>query len=69
MELNKIYKNLTNVQIEEQMRLWDERGKGYYGEYIVFTTLYKNIYGNCKFLMNLNVNYYIFYFFLNIDRN
>lgn len=55
MEFNKIYKNLTNVQIEEQMRLWDERGKGYYGEYIVFTTLYKNIYGNCKFLMNLNV--------------
>ena len=55
MELNKIYNNLTNVQIEEQMRLWDERGKGYYGEYIVFTTLYKNIYGNCKFLMNLNV--------------
>ncbi len=55
MDINKIYNELTNVNIEEQKLLWDERGKGYYGEYLVFCELYKNIPGTCKILMNLNV--------------
>ena len=55
MNLDKIYEDLSNVDIRNQMIIWDERGKGYYGEYAVFTTLYKNIYGNCKYLMNLNI--------------
>lgn len=55
MDIKKIYKQLTNVDIEEQKQLWDERGKGYYGEFLVFCDLYKNISGNCKILMNLNV--------------
>lgn len=55
MNINDIYKQLTNIDIEEQKKLWDERGKGYYGEFLVFCELYKNIPGNCKILMNLNV--------------
>lgn len=55
MEMSNIYKQLTNVDIEQQKQLWDERGKGYYGEYLVFCELYKSIQGNCKILMNLNV--------------
>ncbi len=55
MDIKQIYNNLTNVDIEEQRRLWDERGKGYFGEYLVFCELYNLIQGNCKILMNLNV--------------
>ena len=38
-DLKKEYKQLTNVDIEEQKRIWDERGKGYYGEYLVLQEL------------------------------
>lgn len=55
MDIESIYKQLTNVDIEQQKQLWDERGKGYYGEYLVFCELYKSITGNGKILMNLNV--------------
>ena len=55
MDIKNIYKQLTNVDIEEQKRLWDERGKGYYGEYLVFCELYKKMAGNGKILMNLNI--------------
>lgn len=55
MNINNIYKQLTNIDIEQQKKLWDERGKGYYGEFLVFCELYKNIPGNCKILMNLNI--------------
>ena len=55
LDMRKIYGNLTGVDIEQQYRLWDERGKGYYGEYLVLSELHRNIDGNCKILMNLNV--------------
>lgn len=55
MDINKLYNQLTNVDIEQQKLLWDERGKGYYGEYLVFCELYKTIPGTCKILMNLNI--------------
>lgn len=55
MDIKDIYRQLTDVDIEAQKRLWDERGKGYYGEYLVFCELYKKIVGNCKILMNLNI--------------
>lgn len=55
MDIKNVYKQLTNVDIEQQKHLWDERGKGYYGEYLVFCELYKKINGNCKILMNLNI--------------
>lgn len=55
MDIKKTYNQLTNVDIEQQKHLWDERGKGYYGEYLLFCELYRNISGTCKILMNLNV--------------
>ncbi len=55
MDMETIYGNLTSVDIKEQERLWDERGKGYYGEYLLLTELYQHIMGQCKILMNLNV--------------
>lgn len=55
MDVKNIYTQLTNVDIEQQKRIWDERGKGYYGEYLLFCELYKSITGNGKILMNLNV--------------
>lgn len=53
--VEEIYKQLTNVDIKEQQRIWDERGKGYFGEYLVFCKLYQSISGTCKILMNLNI--------------
>lgn len=53
--MEEIYYNLTGVNIEEQKKIWDERGKGYYGEYLVLKALYKNIPGTCKILMNLQI--------------
>lgn len=55
MELADVYKQLTDVEINEQKQLWDERGRGYYGEYLVFCELYKCISGNSKIIMNLNI--------------
>lgn len=53
--MDKIYQQLTGVNIEEQKQLWDERGKGYYGEFLVFRELYQKIPGVCKILMNLQI--------------
>lgn len=55
MEIKNIYNQLTSVNIDEQKQLWDERGKGYYGEFLVFKELYEHIPGRCKILMNLNI--------------
>lgn len=52
-KMDELYAKLTGVDIGEQKRLWDERGKGYYGEFLVFCELYKKIPGTCKILMNL----------------
>ena len=49
------YRALTGIDIEEQKRLWDARGKGYYGEYLVFSEIYQNVIGDAKILMNLQV--------------
>ena len=52
---DKIYKEASGVDFREQKRIWDERGRGYYGEYRVMQELYQNLPGQCKILMNLNV--------------
>ena len=49
------YQKLTGVDIDEQKMIWDERGKGYYGEYKVFCELLNKLNGKCKLLMNLNI--------------
>ena len=54
-DIESIYLKLTNVDIRQQKLLWDERGKGYYGEFLVFSELYPNIPGECKILMNINI--------------
>lgn len=54
-DISEVYRNLTGVDIEKQRLLWDERGKGYYGEYLVFKELYPDLTGCCKILMNLQV--------------
>jgi hypothetical protein len=53
--INKVYGNLTGVDIEKQKQIWDERGKGYYGEYLVFEELYRFVPGYGKILMNLEI--------------
>lgn len=53
--IDEVYRNLTGVDIEMQRLLWDERGKGYYGEYLVFKELYPKLSGCCKILMNLQI--------------
>lgn len=53
--MEQIYHHLTGVNINEQKMIWDERGKGYYGEFLVLRNLYQNIPGVCKILMNLNI--------------
>lgn len=55
MDIKKVYKQLTGVDIEDQKHIWDERGKGYYGEFVVFCELYKHVIGTGKILMNLNI--------------
>lgn len=54
-DIESIYQKLTNVDIRQQQLLWDERGKGYYGEFLVFSELYPNLPGECKILMNINI--------------
>lgn len=54
-KMEQLYKQLTNIDLDEQKRIWDERGRGYYGEYQVFKELYLQVRGNCKYLMNLHV--------------
>ena len=54
-DINKIYQSITGVDIREQANIWDERGKGYYGEYLVFKELYSFVPGACKFLMNVEI--------------
>ena len=53
--ISEVYHNLTGVDIETQKCLWNERGKGYYGEYLVFNELYPKLIGCCKILMNLQI--------------
>lgn len=53
--MEQIYKNLTGIDISEQKQIWDERAKGYYGEYLVFCDLFINVTGHAKFLMNLEI--------------
>lgn len=53
--MNAIYQRLTNVNISKQIDEWDARGKGYYGEFLLFSELYNYIPGCSKILMNLQI--------------
>ena len=41
-EIKKTYNNLSGIDIDEQYDIWDERAKGYWGEYKVFSKLFSN---------------------------
>lgn len=56
MENSKsIYKQLTNVDIDGEIEKWDERSKGYYGEYKVLQNIIYGLSGNYKILMNIEL--------------
>ena len=42
-DIESIYQKLTNVDIHQQKQLWDERGKGYYGEFLVFANFARTV--------------------------
>jgi hypothetical protein len=52
---SEIYKYLTGVDINKERAIWDERGKGYYGEFLVFCRLMDALPYPSKMLMNLNI--------------
>ncbi|MBP5209039.1 MAG: NERD domain-containing protein, partial [Clostridia bacterium] len=52
---DEIYKYLTGVDIRKETNLWDERGKGYYGEFLVFCKLFDSLPAPSKILMNVHV--------------
>ena len=53
--MDTTYKRLTGISIAEQLTEWDARGKGYYGEFLLFSEIYKRIPGFFKILMNLRI--------------
>jgi len=55
MNTDIAYEKLTGVNIKEQQTLWDERGKGYFGEYLVFNELMTRLSGKGKILMNIEI--------------
>jgi len=55
VDINETYKKLTGVDVLEQKRLWNERGKGYYGEFLVFREIYSCLPGCCKLVMNIEI--------------
>lgn len=52
-ELEKIYKEMTDVDLDARRQIWDERTKGYFGEYRLFEKLFLSMNGCCKFLGNV----------------
>jgi hypothetical protein len=55
IDISKVYSQLTGVNINEQKQIWDERGRGYYGEYLVLRSLFNIVPEQAKFLMNLEI--------------
>ncbi len=55
MGIEKTYFDLTGVDIKRQQEMWDERGKGYFGEFLVFRELFEFVPYTSKFLMNLQL--------------
>ena len=54
-DIKDVYRKASGVDIDQQRDLWDERGRGYYGEFMVFNELYGNIPGMSKIMMNLEI--------------
>ena len=54
-ETKKTYKEASGIDIDEQHEIWNERAKGYWGEYKVFTLLYRELDFPNKMLLNLQI--------------
>lgn len=52
------YKKLTGIDVAAAQYINDPRGKGYYGEFLLFSVLYRHLPGTCKILMNLQIPAY-----------
>ncbi len=54
-KMKKEYEKASGINIDEQKEIWDERAKGYWGEYKIFSMLYKELDFPCKILVNLQI--------------
>ena len=54
-ETKEAYKEASGVDIEEQRRIWDERAKGYWGEYKVFSAIFRELDFPNKILVNTQI--------------
>lgn len=54
-DIEKIYRNLSGVELNDQSTISDERAKGYVGEFRVLSEVLASIEGDFKILMNLHV--------------
>ena len=57
MDMTKVYGQISGVNIKEQEALWNERGKGYYGEYLVFSEIFPLCSDKAKLLTNVQIPY------------
>ena len=55
MNMEEIYRQASGVDIKEQERLWNERGKGYFGEYLVFSEVFPLCSEKAKLLTNVQI--------------
>lgn len=54
-EARKAYEKASNVDVLKQKEIWDERAKGYWGEYKVFSILFKELDFPNKMLVNVQI--------------
>ena len=54
-EEKKAYEEASGINLEEQHKIWDERAKGYWGEYKVFSVLFHELDFPNKILVNVEL--------------
>lgn len=54
-EEKKAYEEASGINLEEQRKIWDERAKGYWGEYKVFSVLFRELDFPNKILVNVEL--------------
>lgn len=53
--VQQVYEQLTAVDLDKEREVWDERGRGYYGEFLVFNVLFDRLSDDSKILMNVEI--------------
>ena len=54
-EAREAYKEASGIDIQEQKEIWDERAKGYWGEYKVFSKLFRELDFPNKLMVNVQI--------------